>query len=114
MSVPDLPPGARLLSADEAVDLLVTGEHPQAGSGTVVLDSALIDALRHGLIVACQLPDGQIAFTPPRHRARPVTAAGATPPATHAAAHRWWVSVAPQPKEMLDVRTKPCTGPCTG
>jgi hypothetical protein len=65
LRVPDLPPGARLLSADEAVDLLVTGDHPQAGSATVVLDSALIDALRHGLIVACQLPNGQIAFTRP-------------------------------------------------
>jgi hypothetical protein len=40
MTLPDLPPGARLLSPDEAVDLLVTGDHPDSDTGTVALDSA--------------------------------------------------------------------------
>ncbi|GAA0902846.1 hypothetical protein [Virgisporangium aurantiacum] len=65
MGLPDLPPGARLLSVDEAVDKLVTGDHTGAVTGSIVLDSALIDALRTGLVVACQLPNGQIAFTRP-------------------------------------------------
>jgi hypothetical protein len=63
MTLPDLPPGARLLSPDEAVDLLVTGEHPDSDTGTVALDSALVDGIRSGLIVACQLANGQISFT---------------------------------------------------
>lgn len=62
-NLPDLPPGARILPADEAVELLVTGDHPQAGAGSLALDGALVAALRDGLVVACQLPDGQIAFT---------------------------------------------------
>jgi hypothetical protein len=65
MTLPDLPPGARVLTADEAVELLVTGDHSDAGSGTLALDSALIEALRGGLMVACRLPDGRIAFTRP-------------------------------------------------
>jgi hypothetical protein len=63
MTLPDLPPGARLLSPDEAVYLLVTGEHPDSDTGTVALDSALIEGIRSGLIVACRLANGQIGFT---------------------------------------------------
>ncbi len=65
MNLPDLPPGSRLLSADEAVDLLVASDHPDAATGTLALDDALIGAIRAGLIVACLLPNGQIAFTRP-------------------------------------------------
>lgn len=61
--LPALPPGGRLLSADEAVDLLVTGDHPDSRRGSLILDAAMIDALRDGQIVACLLADGQIAFT---------------------------------------------------
>jgi hypothetical protein len=64
MDLPDLPPGARLLSVDDAVDKLVTGDHAGATTGSVVLDTTLIDAIRTGLIVACQLPDGRLAFAP--------------------------------------------------
>jgi len=67
VSLPALPPGARPLTADEAVDMLVTGEHPESDSGTITLDSTLIEGLRGGLIVACELSDGRIAFT--RHSA---------------------------------------------
>jgi len=65
MSLPDLPPGARLLTADEAVELLLVSDHPDARRGSIALDGALIEGLRRGLIVACQLPDGRIAFTRP-------------------------------------------------
>jgi hypothetical protein len=61
--LPALPPGGRLLSADEAVDLLVTGDHPDSRRGSLILDAAMIEALRAGQIVACLLADGQIAFT---------------------------------------------------
>jgi hypothetical protein len=65
VGLPELPPGAQLLTVDEAVDKIVTGDHAGTGDGSVVLDSTLIDALRAGLVVACQLPNGQLAFTRP-------------------------------------------------
>lgn len=58
-----LPPGGRLLTADEAVELLITGEHPDSTRGTIEFDAALIEALREGWLVACRMPDGQVAFT---------------------------------------------------
>lgn len=64
MQLPDLPAGARLLSVDEVIDTLVTGDHADASRGSVALDAALIDALRAGQMVACRLADGRIAFTP--------------------------------------------------
>ncbi|MEV4511536.1 hypothetical protein AB0K00_21490 [Dactylosporangium sp. NPDC049525] len=64
MQPPDLPAGAQLLSVDEVVDALVTGDHADTATGTVALDAALIDALRAGLLVACRLSDGRIAFAP--------------------------------------------------
>jgi len=63
VGLPDLPPGARLLSADKAVERLVTGDHASASDGSVALDNALIYALRSGLVVASQMSDGQIGFT---------------------------------------------------
>jgi hypothetical protein len=61
--VAPLPPGARLLTADEAITAIVTGDHPQSDVGSLPLDAAFIDALRLGVLVACRLPDGQLAFT---------------------------------------------------
>lgn len=58
-----LPPGARPLSADAAVDLIVTGHHPEAATGNPALDAVLVEGLRAGLLVACQHADGQLAFT---------------------------------------------------
>jgi hypothetical protein len=60
---PQLPPGGRLLTADEAVDVLVTGDHPDSARGTIAFDAALVEALREGWLVACRMPDGQVAFT---------------------------------------------------
>jgi hypothetical protein len=58
-----LPPGARLLSAQEAVDALVSGDHPEGPQGGLALDAGLIELLGQGHILACRLPDGRIAFT---------------------------------------------------
>lgn len=58
-----LPPGARLLSAQEAVDALVSGDHPESPQGSLAIDGGLIELLRQGRIIACRLPDGRIAFT---------------------------------------------------
>ena len=57
------PPGGRLLTADEAVDFLITGDHPDSARGTLAFDAALVEALRAGWLLACRMPDGQIAFT---------------------------------------------------
>jgi hypothetical protein len=60
-----LPPGAQLLTADEAVEALVFGDHPEGKRGTLELDAALVEGLRQGWLLACRLPDGQIALTRP-------------------------------------------------
>ncbi|MCY1141520.1 hypothetical protein OWR29_26280 [Actinoplanes sp. Pm04-4] len=62
--------GIRLLTAGEAIDAIHSGDHPQSSLGSTALDVAAADALRAGAIVACLLPDGQLAFilapaTPP-------------------------------------------------
>ena len=62
-ATPPLPPGARLLTTDEAVELLVTGDHSHTTHGTLEFDAALVEALREGWLVACHMPQGQIAFT---------------------------------------------------
>jgi hypothetical protein len=59
-----LPPGGQLLTADEAITAIVTGDHPQSDVGSLPLDAAVIDALRLGVLVACRLRDGRLAFTP--------------------------------------------------
>lgn len=64
---PALPPGARLLSADEAVERLVTGDHHGSDCGDLEIDGALIDAVRDGQIVACLFTDGRLAFTRAPH-----------------------------------------------
>ena len=60
---PQAPPGGRLLTVDEAIELIVIGEHPEAATGNVHLDAALIDTLRSGIVVACRMPDGRLAFS---------------------------------------------------
>ncbi|MEU6022595.1 hypothetical protein [Micromonospora sp. NPDC047134] len=64
---PAVPAGGRLLSADEAVDLLVSGDHPDSRLGSVAVDATLVEALRDGRIIACLLVNGQLAFTPTPH-----------------------------------------------
>lgn len=58
-----LPPGARPLSLQEAVDALVSGDHPESLHGGLALDDGLIELLRRGHIIACRLLDGRLAFT---------------------------------------------------
>jgi hypothetical protein len=64
--LPPLPPGARLLSTDEAVERIVLGDHaedkPDAPLGLAV-DAALIDMLRNGELRAILRADGRLAFT---------------------------------------------------
>jgi hypothetical protein len=58
-----LPPGARLLSAQQAVEALVSGDHPEGSQGSLAMDGGLIELLRQGYLIACRRPDGRIAFT---------------------------------------------------
>jgi hypothetical protein len=58
-----LPPGATLLSADEAVNAIVTTDHPEAARGNVVMDTALVEMIRDGEIICVRLSDGRLAFT---------------------------------------------------
>jgi hypothetical protein len=60
---PQAPPGGRLLSVDEAIEALVTGDHTASATGSLPLDGALIDLLRDGSIIACRTADGRLAFT---------------------------------------------------
>lgn len=62
--LPSIPPGGRLLAADEAVSLLVMGDHSESRDGSLAIDAALIEAIRQGHIVACLFGDGRVAFTP--------------------------------------------------
>ena len=57
------PPGARLLSAQEAIDALVTGDHPDSSQGSLAMDGGLLELLRQGEVIACRLRDGRLAFT---------------------------------------------------
>jgi hypothetical protein len=59
------PAGARLLTADEAIAIVTGGAHPESVTASPALDHLLIDAIRSGLVVACQLADGRISFTRP-------------------------------------------------
>jgi hypothetical protein len=59
------PAGARPLTADQAVAILTGGAHPETVTASPALDRVLIDAIRTGLVIACQLADGRIRFTRP-------------------------------------------------
>lgn len=62
-SVP-VPPGAELLTPDEAVQAITTQDHPEAASGGIELDGALIELIRAGRVVAARFADGRLAFAP--------------------------------------------------
>ncbi|TCJ34521.1 hypothetical protein [Parafrankia sp. BMG5.11] len=57
-----VPPGARLLTPDEAAHLIVTGDHPAGGEGSLQIDAALITLLRDGRVCVAQFPDGSLLF----------------------------------------------------
>ena len=48
--------GWRPLTADEAVQRLVTGDHAQSAAGTLEYDSLLIDLIREGLVIGMLSP----------------------------------------------------------
>ncbi|OHV23961.1 hypothetical protein BBK14_23560 [Parafrankia soli] len=56
------PPGARILTPDEAAHLIVTGDHPAGGKGSLEIDAALITLVRDGRVRVAQFPDGTLAF----------------------------------------------------
>ena len=60
-----LPPGARQLGVEEAVERLVTGDHhkPKDG-GSLPLDGMIIDVVRAELVAVALTADGQLAFWP--------------------------------------------------
>lgn len=62
-AAPQLPSGGQQLTTDEAVEVLATADHPGSARGTVEFDAALVEALREGWLVACRMPNGQVAFT---------------------------------------------------
>jgi hypothetical protein len=61
--LPPLPPGARLLSTDEAVERIVAGDHGEAALSSVALDGTLVEMLRDGELRAILHADGCLAFT---------------------------------------------------
>ena len=66
-SAPALPPGARLLTADDAIHMITIGDHATEHQPDLALDVTLIDALRAGQILAALMPDDRLAFTPNPH-----------------------------------------------
>lgn len=52
------------LSTDEAVEAILTGDHPQGDLGSVTMDSDLIDMLRGGYIEAGRDDAGVLVFRP--------------------------------------------------
>lgn len=62
-ALPPLPPGARVLAPDDAVHLLVAGNHLTGQHDDLALVVDFIDALHAGLIIAARMPDGTLAFT---------------------------------------------------
>lgn len=56
------PEGAIPLTVDEAVEAIVTGNHPEADRGSVLIDAALIEGLRSGEYIAARFLDGRLAF----------------------------------------------------
>ncbi|WP_166793621.1 hypothetical protein [Frankia sp. B2] len=69
-TVPALPPGARLLTANDAIHMITVGGHAAGQHPDLAVDVTLIDALRAGLILAALMPDGRLAFTPNPHHTR--------------------------------------------
>lgn len=61
--LPQVPPGARLLSANEAIERLVVGDHRESNQGSVGIDAALIELIREGQVVVMLDADDRLAFT---------------------------------------------------
>lgn len=57
-----LPLGAVELTADELLDILANGDHPETRA-LPATDEIIVAAVRLGLLVAVRLDDGRIAFT---------------------------------------------------
>ncbi len=62
MELPKLPHGAVLLSTDEAVWAIVSGDHLHAADGHILADVIIIDGLRSGLIAAIRLASHELAI----------------------------------------------------
>lgn len=58
-----LPDGATHLTTDEAVEMVVTGNHPQSVDGNVITDAVVIELLRRDLAVAIRLADGTLGLS---------------------------------------------------
>lgn len=57
-----LPEDAQVLTTEEAVAVIESGDHPEAGAGSPAFDAALIQGLRTGRLMAARLPDGRLAL----------------------------------------------------
>lgn len=57
-----LPEGSVQLTADQAAEAILTGDHPESLMGGVAMDCDLIDLIRLGLVIAVRLADGRLAF----------------------------------------------------
>jgi hypothetical protein len=60
----DLPPGARLLDTEDAVQRLLFADHKGWQHGDLALDKELIDAVRAGDLAAVLRVDGSLGFIP--------------------------------------------------
>jgi hypothetical protein len=71
-------PGAWLLSTQEAIDALVTGNHPESSQGSLTMDGGLLQLLRQGDVIACRTaaspsaeprnPQSDLPYRRPRKR----------------------------------------------
>ena len=52
------------LSPDEAIEAILTSDHPEGAAGSVEMDAGLIELIRGGLMSVCRFPDGRLAFSP--------------------------------------------------
>lgn len=51
------------LTPDEAIEIIQTGNHPDAGLGSAEVDAALIQAIRTGLVRVVRAENGRLVFT---------------------------------------------------
>lgn len=50
------------VTADEMIELVVTGDHPETSHGSLLVDAILIQALREGVLEAARCDCGVIGF----------------------------------------------------
>jgi hypothetical protein len=62
MTTPSLPAGAAWLTADQLAEILATGDHPETRA-PAEFDTAVVELVREGTLVACRLDDGRVAFS---------------------------------------------------